>query len=280
MPVPAFHASLQRHGKMWQSCCGKRFEMKPLALAFVAGATGAVGRFFVRSLLCDPRVTCVAALVRTTRSPEGLAEYFHLPPERASRVDRLLQISVDLEHDDPGIAAARVRSAISERAARSTGLDLEAALKVGVSTIGLYQGSAGSLARYRFVEIDVNRRAALVLKELGVRRFVFLSGKGASLKFPFWPIAYMRVKAEAERAIREVGFEHSTMLRPGFIRDRGIPQTGRFKRHAEWFMQNVMRRGISAADIARVGVDGLLDELVDMPAVLEMSALTARAASL
>jgi len=73
---------------------------------------------------------------------------------------------------------------------------------------------AGSEAAFRHVDRDYVVGVAEAAKRAGVGTFVMVSAAGASLRSRFF---YSRVKAEAEEAVKALGFESLVIARPSLL---------------------------------------------------------------
>jgi len=73
---------------------------------------------------------------------------------------------------------------------------------------------AGSEAAFRAVDYDLVLEMAKLAKRGGARHFVFVSSLGAD---PKSRVFYLRVKGEAEEAVKALGLPHAAALRPSFL---------------------------------------------------------------
>ncbi len=148
--------------------------------ALVAGATGLIGGHLVKLLLADPAYDKVVVLAR--RPPEGVAS------------PKLQTIIADFDALDAALAGIAVDDAFCA---------LGTTIKV-----------AGSQAAFRKVDHDYIIAFARAAKAAGAIRFMLVSAMGADANSS---IFYSRVKGEAERAIRSIGFETLHVFRPGLL---------------------------------------------------------------
>jgi uncharacterized protein YbjT (DUF2867 family) len=82
------------------------------------------------------------------------------------------------------------------------------------SGLGTTRAAAGSFENQRKIDYDLNLDLAKAAKAAGVKVYVLISSGGVSTSSLF---AYSRMKAELEEAVKELGFEHTVLLRPGLI---------------------------------------------------------------
>eukprot|EP00301_Raphidiophrys_heterophryoidea_P001842 c10871_g1_i1.p1 GENE.c10871_g1_i1~~c10871_g1_i1.p1 ORF type:complete len:268 (+),score=63.46 c10871_g1_i1:57-806(+) len=169
--------------------------------AVVVGSTGGVGRFLVKTLLLDPRITHVTAVVRKPQA--GPATFFRLSEDEAK------QANID----------TRLRQVVMPDFEANFNESLFADHDLGFSCLGLYTAHAKSEAHFRQVEIEFNLKAAEAMKKGGVSRYAYLSGKG--VKQDGSMLMFARVKGEAEKRLQAVGFASALAARPGGIFNRG-----------------------------------------------------------
>ncbi len=81
------------------------------------------------------------------------------------------------------------------------------------SGLATTRAQAGGFENQRKIDYDLNLELAKAAKERGVRVYVLISGVtlGANL------FAYTRMKAELEDAVKELGFEHTVLVKPALI---------------------------------------------------------------
>jgi uncharacterized protein YbjT (DUF2867 family) len=92
-----------------------------------------------------------------------------------------------------------------------------------ICTLGTTIKVAGSQTAFAAVDRDVPVRVARCARRAGATRFALNSSLGASPGSNF----YLRTKAEAEQAIRELGYPSYTIVRPSLIdADRDEPRLG------------------------------------------------------
>jgi uncharacterized protein YbjT (DUF2867 family) len=153
----------------------------------LVGGTGAVGREVLRVALADERIGRVIA---PTRRP--------LPAH--ARMDNPVLDLATLAEDS---SFWRVDGVIC--------------------TLGTTIKVAGSQTAFAAVDRDLPVRVARCARRAGATRFALNSSLGASPGSNF----YLRTKAEAEQAIRELGYPSYTIVRPSLIdADRDEPRLG------------------------------------------------------
>ena len=144
----------------------------------VLGASGLVGRSALQQALADARV---AGVVAPTRRP--------LPTH--PRLDNPI---IDFDAIDAGDPAWRVDAVIC--------------------ALGTTIADAGSQAAFRKVDYDYPLAFARLAHAAGARTFALTSAKAAD---PRSQVFYSRTKGELEQALRGIGFDSLTLLRPGLL---------------------------------------------------------------
>ncbi|KAK1832398.1 hypothetical protein QBC39DRAFT_69988 [Podospora conica] len=93
------------------------------------------------------------------------------------------------------------------------------------SALGTTRAAAGGLANQWKIDHDLNVELVKAAKTRGdVKTFVFISS-GGTRGLPFSASPYARMKNGVEDAIKEAGFDHAVILKPGFI--KGEREVGR-----------------------------------------------------
>lgn len=144
----------------------------------LAGATGLVGGHALARLLADSRVTQVVAPTRTA-----------LPPR-----PKLRNPIIDATDLQPEATWWRVDGAIG--------------------ALGTTRAAAGSAAAFRAVDFDYTLAVATQVRRHGATRFALTSSIGASAGSR---LLYPRTKGQIEDAVRALGFDALTILRPGML---------------------------------------------------------------
>jgi len=82
------------------------------------------------------------------------------------------------------------------------------------SGLATTKGAAGGFEIQYKLEHDLNIEIAKAAKAAGTKTYVLISAAGANHNSSF---AYVRMKGEIEEHIKEIGFEHTIIVRPGLI---------------------------------------------------------------
>ena len=82
------------------------------------------------------------------------------------------------------------------------------------SALATTRAAAGGLKNQYKLEHDLNIELAKAAKEAGTKTYVLISSGGANPNSWF---PYTKLKGEIEEHIKEIGFEHTIILRPGII---------------------------------------------------------------
>lgn len=181
----------------------------------LAGATGLVGREWLRRLAADPTVTEVRALVRRP-----------LPPE--ARQPKVREIVIEFE-----------------RLVESGALDQ---VHQVCCALGTTMRQAGSRAAFRRVDHDYPLALARVARARGASHFLLVSAVGANARSR---VFYNRVKGDLESAIGELGYPSVTIARPALLLGaREVRRTG--ETIAGWFsfLTPSRYRPVRAAQVA------------------------------
>lgn len=158
-------------------------------IALVAGASGMVGSELCRQLRRDPRFSPVVVLAR--RQPPVTE-----PPLQVEIVDfsRIGQWNPSVPIDTVFCA------------------------------LGTTIKKAGSESAFRAVDHDLVLEMARLAQRGNARHFIFVSSLGAD---PESKVFYLRVKGEAEEAVKALGLPHAVALRPSFLEgEREEPRPG------------------------------------------------------
>src|SRR5688572_11971644 len=147
--------------------------------AWIAGATGLVGRALLDALLAEPRVEQVAALARRP-----------LPRTHP----KLESVTVDFERLEQELAGRRATCAFC--------------------CLGTTIKKAGSQDAFRRVDHDYVLAFARAALAAGAEKLLVVTALGADAKSG---IFYNRVKGEVEAHLRELGFRELHLLRPSLL---------------------------------------------------------------
>ncbi|EXJ95346.1 hypothetical protein A1O1_00466 [Capronia coronata CBS 617.96] len=91
---------------------------------------------------------------------------------------------------------------------------LSPAPSVLFSALATTRAAAGSFENQYKLEHDLNIELAKAAKEAGTKTYVLISAAGAN---PHAYLAYPKMKGEIEEHVKELGFEHTIIIRPGLI---------------------------------------------------------------
>ena len=85
---------------------------------------------------------------------------------------------------------------------------------VFLSALGTTYAQAGSLEAQREVDYGLNLSLAKAAKEAGIKVYVLISSAGVSANSMS---PYLKLKAEVEEAVKELGFPHMVLVKPGLL---------------------------------------------------------------
>jgi uncharacterized protein YbjT (DUF2867 family) len=143
----------------------------------IAGATGLVGGHAVRLALAEARWSTVIAPTRRAL------------PTQADLTNPV----IDFDNLPEGLFAG---------------------VGAVACALGTTMKKAGSKERFRAIDQGLVVALARAARLAGVDRFAYVSSVGAATTSSTF---YLRVKGETEEALRELGFESLTILRPSFL---------------------------------------------------------------
>lgn len=83
-----------------------------------------------------------------------------------------------------------------------------------LSALGTSRAEAGGLAAQRKLDYDLNMELARAAKEAGTSVYAIISSAGVN-KDSRMP--YMKLKGEIEESAREIGFDHTVIVKPGLL---------------------------------------------------------------
>lgn len=89
------------------------------------------------------------------------------------------------------------------------------------NAIGTTRAAAGGVPNQWKIDHDLVIENARAAKEAGVKTYVFISSAGTR-GFLSSYVPYSKMKIGVEDAIRELGFDHAVILRPGMIIGREV----------------------------------------------------------
>ncbi|EXJ89339.1 hypothetical protein A1O3_02406 [Capronia epimyces CBS 606.96] len=91
---------------------------------------------------------------------------------------------------------------------------LSPAPSVLFSGLATTRAAAGGFENQYKLEHDLNIELAKAAKEAGTKTYVLISAGGANPQSSF---AYVKMKGEIEEHVKELGFDHTIIVRPGLI---------------------------------------------------------------
>jgi len=153
-----------------------------MTTAAVIGCTGLVGAHILTALAGVASVSRVAAIAR--RDPKSSAE------------------------KQDNISAADSSTWPAKLA------EVQPSPEMFLSALGTTKAAAGSLANQRKIDLDLNLDMAKAAKSTGVKVYVLVSSIGASASSSS---GYLQMKGQLEEEIKQLGFEHAVILRPGLL---------------------------------------------------------------
>lgn len=112
------------------------------------------------------------------------------------------------------------------------------------NAVGTTRAAAGGLQNQWKIDHDLCVENARAAKEAGVKTYVFVSG-GGTRGFLSRRVPYSKMKIGVEDTIRDLGFEHAVILRPGLITGRESPKAAWLEYFVENFVPRVIRDRMS-----------------------------------
>jgi len=159
--------------------------------AVIYGASGAVGRSVLHELLVSPRCAKVVSLGRRELPKESFTE-------SESETKKLVQHVINPDNIEEDI---KTRSLVD-------GCD------VAFCTVGVGQPSAVSSEELHKVDVGYAVAFAKGCKQAGVKHYSLLSAVSADDSSS---ITYVKVKGLAEKGVKEVGFQRTSLIKPSLI---------------------------------------------------------------
>ena len=158
-----------------------------MSTAAVFGCTGAVGSQILAALLATETFTSVKTISR------------RLPDAQSPKLEALQE--EDTSKWGPAIASLTPRPTAVFNA------------------VGTTRAAAGGIQNQWKIDHDLCVENAKAAKEAGVKTYVFVSSTGTR-GFLAGYVPYSKMKVGVEDAIKELGFDHAVILRPGMILGR------------------------------------------------------------
>lgn len=165
--------------------------------AVLAGSTGLVGSHILPLLLTSPTISKTHAYTRRTL-PTNLPNTQSLSPISSSDTSTWPSL---FPQDS----------------------------QIFISALGTTRAAAGSFAKQKLIDHDLNVSLAQAAKKAGVKTYVLISSNGAD---PSSRLGYAAMKGETEEAVKQMGFKDVVIVRPGLI--VGDRQE---RRTAEWVLR-------------------------------------------
>lgn len=162
-----------------------------MSTAAVFGSTGAVGSQILATLLASDTFSFVKTVSR------------RIPSTQSPKLEALQEI-------DTSKWAEKLES-------------LTPKPSVVFNAVGTTRAAAGSIQNQWKVDHDLCIENARAAKAAGVKTYVFISSAGTR-GFLSNRVPYSKMKVGVEDAIKELGFEHAIILRPGMILGRETPK--------------------------------------------------------
>ncbi|KAE9964658.1 hypothetical protein BLS_008176 [Venturia inaequalis] len=170
------------------------------AVAVVAGSTGLVGSQILSTLLAHPSFSSVSAYARRK-----------LPSE------------------SPKLTSLEAKDSETWPSLYPKGSS------IFLSALGTTKAAAGSVEAQRKIDLDLNLALAKAAKENGVETYVLISSAGVSSQSI---MAYPKMKGELEDAVKNIGFKHTVILKPGLLvgsREDSRPAEFALRKVADFF---------------------------------------------
>lgn len=190
--------------------------------AVVAGATGAIGRELVGTLLRSGNWHPVTVLVRRPSGNRVLPE----DPGDLNATDliaegRLVEHVVAYDELDAAAAAAAGAGFVPGEPAAPFAVERPATATF-FCCLGTTRKDAGSAAAFRRVDFDYVRAVHGHARAAGIAHASVVSSQGANPKSWF---LYPEVKGKAEEMVKAMGFDKVSIWRPGML-ERGAAARG------------------------------------------------------
>ncbi|KAF2676159.1 NAD dependent epimerase/dehydratase family protein-like protein [Lentithecium fluviatile CBS 122367] len=154
-----------------------------MATATLAGSTGMVGTHILTELLAHPSISAVYAYSRRDlANPTASTKLF--PLTSTDTTSWPAQFPRELKP------------------------------KIFLSALGTTRAAAGGLEAQKKIDLDLNYELARAAKDAGVETYVLVSTSGANAHSS---MGYAQMKGELEEKVKDLGFKHTVILRPGLI---------------------------------------------------------------
>lgn len=192
-----------------------------MTTAAVFGSTGAVGSQILAALLSSDAFSSVQTVSRRR------------PGAQSSKLQAI-------EEGDPSKWGGMISSLSPEPS-------------TVFNAVGTTRAAAGGLQNQWKIDHDLCAENARAAKEAGVKTYVFVSAGGTRGFISRW-VPYSKMKIGVEDTIRDQGFEHAVILRPGLITGRESPKAAWLEYFVENFVPRIIRDRISMSVLIRICV--------------------------
>lgn len=163
-----------------------------MTTAAVFGCTGAVGSQILTTLLTSDTFSSIKTISR------------RLPNTQSPKLQAFQEVDISKWGD-------MISSSLSPKPS------------LVFNAIGTTRAAAGGIQNQWKIDHDLCIENARAAKKAGVKTYVFISGAGTR-GFLSRYVPYSKMKIGVEDAIKELGFEHAIILRPGLIFHRENPK--------------------------------------------------------
>ncbi|CEJ60172.1 Putative Protein fmp52-2, mitochondrial [Penicillium brasilianum] len=187
-----------------------------MATAAVFGSTGAVGSQILATLLASDAFSFVKTVSR------------RIPSIQSPKLEALQEGDTSKWGDMIGSMAPKP--------------------SVVFNAVGTTRAAAGGIQNQWKIDHDLCIENARAAKAAGVKTYVFISSTGTR-GFLSKRVPYSKMKVGVEDAIKELGFDHAIILRPGMILGREVAKAAFF----ESIVGNLNKLGQGIQD--RIGQD-------------------------
>jgi uncharacterized protein YbjT (DUF2867 family) len=167
-----------------------------MSTAAVFGSTGAVGSQILATLLASDTFSSVKTVSR------------RIPSAQSPKLEAL-------QESDTSKWAEKLES-------------LNPKPSVVFNAVGTTRAAAGGIQNQWKIDHDLCIENARAAKAAGVKTYVFISSAGTR-GFLSNHVPYSKMKVGVEDAIKELGFDHAIILRPGMILGRETPKAAFFE---------------------------------------------------
>lgn len=154
----------------------------------LVGGTGLVGSYILHTLINSTSVTSIVAYTRNAGKIQESSPKLHQV------------VNSDSSQWGPDISA----------------LKHEDIPQIFFSALGTTKAAAGGVEKQRKIDFDLNLLLAKAAKEAGIRTYILISG-GLGSGGTESSNSFVKMKADLEIAVKELGFERTVIVKPGLI---------------------------------------------------------------